>query len=275
MTTQIYTNINETLLQDNQFNEGIQIIIKAFESQTNNLTSEINRLNEELNNKNLKINELEELCSSFIKKKDLYKNKISLLSKQNEELESKLNSLGKENNNLKQVKQSIISTIEANNNSSSKLNIEPSIKKNYSTLINRKNDCNKNIDIIKNLKQNNLIKRQNGILNLNNKNNKLNNTIDIIINKNYSNRNKKNLSTSNSFSNLSHNIFQIKKEIHNDFFIKCRNNMNKREYSDMIEIVHLFNSKQISKQDTYDNIMEILLKGNYKELANEFNKLFF
>ncbi len=51
--------------------------------------------------------------------------------------------------------------------------------------------------------------------------------------------------------------------------------MNKREYSDMIEIVHLFNSKQISKQDTYDNIMEILLKGNYKELANEFNKLFF
>ena len=79
MTTQIYTNINETLLQDNQFNEGIQIIIKTFESQTNNLTSEINRLNEELNNKNLKIKELEELCSSFIKKKDLYKNKISLL----------------------------------------------------------------------------------------------------------------------------------------------------------------------------------------------------
>ena len=275
MTTQIYTNINKTLLQDNQFNEGIQIIIKTFESQTNNLTSEINRLNEELNNKNLKIKELEELCSSFIKKKDLYKNKISLLSKQNEELESKLNSLVKENNNLKQVKQSIISTIEANNNSSSKLNIEPSIKKNYSTLINRKNDCNKNIDIIKNVKQNNLIKRQNGILNINRKNNKLNNTIDIIINKNYSNRNEKNLSTSNSFSNLSHNIFQIKKEINNDFFIKCRNNMNKREYSDMIEIVHLFNSKQISKQDTYDNIMEILLKGNYKELANEFNKLFF
>ena len=52
MATQIYTNTNETLLQDNQFNEGIQIIIKAFESQTNNLTSEINRLNEELKNKN-------------------------------------------------------------------------------------------------------------------------------------------------------------------------------------------------------------------------------
>ena len=55
MATQIYTNTNETLLQDNQFNEGIQIIIKTFESQTNNLTSEINRLNEELNNTNLKI----------------------------------------------------------------------------------------------------------------------------------------------------------------------------------------------------------------------------
>ena len=274
MATQIYTNTNETLLQDNQFNEGIQIIIKAFESQTNNLTSEINRLNEELKNKNLKIKELEEFCSSFLKKKDLYKNTISSLSKQNEELESKLDLLVKENNNLKQIKQSILSTIEANN-SSSKLNIEPTIKKNYSSLINRKNDCNNDKEIIKNLKQNTLKKRQNGILSVNSKNNILNNTIDTKIKQSVSNRNERHLSTSKSFSDLSHNIFQIKKDFNSDFFIKCRNNMNKKEYSDMIEIVHLFNSKQISKQDTYDNIMDILLKGNYNELTNEFNKLFY
>ena len=49
----------------------------------------------------------------------------------------------------------------------------------------------------------------------------------------------------------------------NDFFQKCRNYMSQNEYSDMIDIVHLFNAKQISKQEAYDNIMDIWCINRY------------
>ena len=50
--------------------------------------------------------------------------------------------------------------------------------------------------------------------------------------------------------------------------------MKTDEYSDMIEIVHLFNSKQISKEETYKKISDILSNGKYMDLINEFDRLF-
>jgi uncharacterized protein YoxC len=84
MATQIDTNNTESVFPDNQFKEGIQIIVNAYEAQTNYLSSEINRLNEELNKKNSKINEIEEFCSAILKQNDSYKITISSLTKQNE-----------------------------------------------------------------------------------------------------------------------------------------------------------------------------------------------
>ena len=59
-----------------------------------------------------------------------------------------------------------------------------------------------------------------------------------------------------------------------DFFKRCRSVMKTDEYSDMIEIVHLFNSKQISKEETYKKISDILSNGKYMDLINEFDRLF-
>ena len=50
--------------------------------------------------------------------------------------------------------------------------------------------------------------------------------------------------------------------------------MNSTDYANMLDIVHMFNSKQINKQDTYTNIFEILQKGGYNSLIEGFNNLF-
>ena len=60
----------------------------------------------------------------------------------------------------------------------------------------------------------------------------------------------------------------------NDFFKKCREIMSYTDYANMLDIVHMFNSKQINKQDTYTNILEILQKGGYDSLIEGFNNLF-
>ena len=57
------------------------------------------------------------------------------------------------------------------------------------------------------------------------------------------------------------------------FFKNCKKVMNKNEYRNLIEIVKLSNSKQISKEETYLMITN-LLDNNYPELSNEFKLLF-
>jgi hypothetical protein len=59
-----------------------------------------------------------------------------------------------------------------------------------------------------------------------------------------------------------------------DFFNKCRKVLDKKVYGSIIEIVHLFNHKSIGKDEMYQRIQRILNEGNYKELINDFNKLF-
>ena len=268
MATQIYTNNTESVFPDNQFKEGIQIIVNAYETQTNYLSSEINRLNEELNKKNSKINEIEEFCSSILKQNDSYKISISSLTKQNEELSAHLETLLKEKNDSKNIQNSSI----VHTKISKRKEEEKENQKNYSHLINKKFDFNKSFRGVKNSKKN-LKEIKKEILNYSSKSNtphyKGKN-----LKRSSSEKNDRQLSTANSFSNLSNPVFQLKKENNNDFFQKCRNYMSQNEYSDMIDIVHLFNSKQISKQEAYDNIMDILLNGNYEMLIKKFNELF-
>ena len=50
--------------------------------------------------------------------------------------------------------------------------------------------------------------------------------------------------------------------------------MRNEEYNKMIEIVKMFNAKQISKEETYKNISNILSIGKYDELIIDFDRLF-
>ena len=62
---------------EQQFNNGIKLIISAFETQSNQLSSEITSLSSELELKNTKIAELEELLSSLLQSKEEYENTIA------------------------------------------------------------------------------------------------------------------------------------------------------------------------------------------------------
>ena len=59
-----------------------------------------------------------------------------------------------------------------------------------------------------------------------------------------------------------------------DFFKKCRKEMNKNDYMNLIDVVHLYNHKSIGKDVMYQKIKMIFNEGNYKELFNDFNNLF-
>ena len=59
-----------------------------------------------------------------------------------------------------------------------------------------------------------------------------------------------------------------------DFFKKCRSVMTPSEYTEMIEVIKLFNSKKISKEETYRDISQRLNEGKYKELVKDFKNLF-
>ena len=95
-----------------QFNNGIRMIVSAYETQTSILSNEIEMLNVELEKKTSKISEMEELCSSLLKEKSEYESKLSSLSSTNAQLTHQLDILIRENKDLKQVKEKILSTLE-------------------------------------------------------------------------------------------------------------------------------------------------------------------
>ena len=84
------------------------------------------------------------------------------------------------------------------------------------------------------------------------------------------NEKNNNINTNNNIINNTNNNNQIK----NTFFQKCRSKMNPSHYTDLMNIVHLFNSKEITKKEMYDNIIETLKNGKYENLIDDFNNLF-
>ena len=275
--SQLYFNTNESNVSDNQFNNGIKIIVSAYENNCQILSSEINRLNNELEKKNKKISELEELCSSLLNQKNSYENKISDLKNKNEKITNQMEKIKKENIELKKIKQTIINTLEYNNN---KIKTIDNISgKNNITLLNggkKENKDNKNIKISKGAFSN--------ILNLKKKNKEFNFLTEK--NKSYSCERVHSRTRTNSINEIdSLTKFLIKQEneninynnndnIKNNFFKQCRNTMNSNHYSDLMNIVHLFNLKEITKKEMYDNIIEIFKKFKYENLIDSFNNLF-
>ena len=106
---------SESSEPESQFNNGIKMIVSAYETQTSLLSNEISMLNSELEKKNAKIAEMEELCASLLKEKSEYESKMSSLSTANAKLTHQIELLLSENKDLKSVKEQIISTIEKNN----------------------------------------------------------------------------------------------------------------------------------------------------------------
>ena len=275
--SQLYFNTNESNDSDNQFNNGIKIIVSAYENNCQILSSEINRLNNELEKKNKKISELEELCSSLLNQKNSYENKISDLKNKNEKITNQMEKIKKENIELKKIKQTIINTLEYNNN---KIKTIDNISwKNNITLLKKEkkeNKDNKNIKISKGAFSN--------ILNLKKKNKEFNFLTEK--NKSYSCERVHSRTRTNSINEIdSLTKFLIKQEneninynnndnIKNNFFKQCRNTMNSNHYSDLMNIVHLFNLKEITKKEMYDNIIEIFKKFKYENLIDSFNNLF-
>ena len=58
------------------------------------------------------------------------------------------------------------------------------------------------------------------------------------------------------------------------FFEKCRKYLSQNEYTELHNIILLYNANEISKEDMYMNVNELLLGGNYEELIEEFQKMF-
>jgi len=322
---------------ENQFNNGIKMIVNAYETQTTFLSNEVIKLSKDLEQKQNKINELQELCQTLLNQKNSYENNIKNLSTENEKIKEQLNNLLIENNELKRVKQNILATIENTNNNNNNNSIQ--IKHNSKTLeqiyknnsykiLNGRNklkeEYNNSQNNINNkslgsngyserlfrttlkkgktpINVNNFFNQNNKFIN-NNNNNKLDNisisneyiknknnksfSVEKMLNKTYYNKhltkqnspNKINY-VNNSFSQKNINDDNNNNDNNNnsnetDFFKKCREIMSSTDYANMLDIVHMFNSKQINKQDTYTNILEILQKGRYNSLLEGFNNLF-
>lgn len=277
-----------------QFNNGIKMMVSAYETQTSLLSNEISMLNSELEKKNAKIAELEELCSSLLKEKSEYESKLSSLSSTNAKLNHQLDLLMNENKELKKVKEKILSTLEKKQTQTQPKTIERELSqpillhksKSKSNLHNGNdledfstyNTPSSTARKTKLVKQGRSAicssvkypKRDYGSIN------------QSIINRALQNK-QSSQSARNSFSG---NISLCNTYGYNgnssgcggsgnvDFFKRCRSVMKTDEYSDMIEIVHLFNSKQISKEETYKKISDILSNGKYMDLINEFDRLF-
>ena len=297
--SEIQLSTSQSNDSENQFNMGIKMVINAFENNCHFLSSEITRLNNELEEKNKKISELEELCSTLLNQKNSFEKKITNLKNKNEKILSQLDKVNKENYELKKIKQTIINTIESNKiktmdnrNNHSLLNGGNTID-NINYLSNENLNNKSTLNIYKNIKTSKCA--FGNLLNLKKKNEKQNYLTEK--NKSYSveriqsrtrtnsiseidsiskilikqdNEKNNNINTNNNIINNTNNNNQIK----NTFFQKCRSKMNPSHYTDLMNIVHLFNSKEITKKEMYDNIIETLKNGKYENLIDDFNNLF-
>ena len=270
--SEIQLNTSQSNDSENQFNTGIKMIINAFESNCHFLSSEIIRLNNELEEKNKKISELEELCSTLLNQKNSFENKITNLKNKNEKLVSQLDKVNKENYELKRIKQTIINTIDISNylsndnfNNKSTLNIYKNLKSSkcaFGNLLNLKKK-NENQNYLTEKNKSYSVERIQSKTRTNSINEIDSLTKFLIKQENEQNNNNNNINNTN-------NNNQIK----NGFFKKCRSKMNPSHYSDLMNIVHLFNSKEITKKEMYDNIIETLKNGKYENLIDDFNNLF-
>ncbi len=265
-----------------QFNNGIRMIVSAYETQTSILSNEIEMLNVELEKKTSKISEMEELCSSLLKEKSEYESKLSSLSSTNAQLTHQLDILIRENKDLKQVKEKILSTLEKKDVHTPKLERQYSqpqllLKKSKSIMRN-----GSDFDDLFNISNPSLTTAKKSKI-TNQSRSALYSSIKNPKNTYYTNHSmlpnktkiisQSELNSFNETSSLNSN-YGYNGNNSNVFFKKCRLTMQSEEYNEMIEIVHMFNSKQMSKEETYKKISDILSNGQYTDLIKDFDLLF-
>ena len=265
-----------------QFNNGIRMIVSAYETQTSILSTEIEMLNVELEKKTSKISEMEELCSSLLKEKSEYESKLSSLSSTNAQLTHQLDILIRENKDLKQVKEKILSTLEKKDVHTPKLERQYSqpqllLKKSKSIMRN-----GSDFDDLFNISNPSLTTAKKSKI-TNQSRSALYSSIKNPKNTYYTNHSmlpnktkiisQSELNSFNETSSLNSN-YGYNGNNSNVFFKKCRRTMQSEEYNEMIEIVHMFNSKQMSKEETYKKISDILSNGQYTDLIKDFDLLF-
>ena len=265
-----------------QFNNGIKMIVSAYETQTSILSNEIEMLNVELEKKTSKISEMEELCSSLLKEKSEYESKLSSLSSTNAQLTHQLDILIRENKDLKQVKEKILSTLEKKDVHTPKLERQYSqpqllLKKSKSIMRN-----GSDFDDLFNISNPSLTTAKKSKI-TNQSRSALYSSIKNPKNTYYTNHSmlpnktkiisQSELNSFNETSSLNSN-YGYNGNNSNVFFKKCRRTMQSEEYNEMIEIVHMFNSKQMSKEETYKKISDILSNGQYTDLIKDFDLLF-
>ena len=265
-----------------QFNNGIRMIVSAYETQTSILSNEIEMLNVELEKKTSKISEMEELCSSLLKEKSEYESKLSSLSSTNAQLTHQLDILIRENKDLKQVKEKILSTLEKKDVHTPKLERQYSqpqllLKKSKSIMRN-----GSDFDDLFNISNPSLTTAKKSKI-TNQSRSALYSSIKNPKNTYYTNHSmlpnktkiisQSELNSFNETPSLNSN-YGYNGNNSNVFFKKCRRTMQSEEYNEMIEIVHMFNSKQMSKEETYKKISDILSNGQYTDLIKDFDLLF-
>ena len=299
---------------ETQFEKGIKLIVTAYETQTDFLNNEISRLTAQIQEKELQNSKLQELCTSLLNDKNLYETKLSETTTYTAKLKEKIDELTKENTDLKKIKAQIRATIDNTNTVQSTSNIPnyeytDTLLYNTNNDSNKQtHPKSTNVsmgNIFLDLKGTSMLDKKES----NNTGQKINvpptnvrernnhkpitfrrsmvNSSSHVCKRNLTERREQNSycqsegrihRSLNQFDKCSgdkdnNNVCDSNKD-NVDFFNKCRKVLDKKVYGSIIEIVHLFNHKSIGKDEMYQRIQHILNEGNYKELINDFNKLF-
>jgi len=258
----------------------------SYENNIKNLKTENEQIKEQLNNVIIENNELKRVKQNILATIENTNNNNSLNSVQIKHNTKTLEQIYKNNSNKilngrNKLKEEYNNS--QNNASNKSLSTKGYTERLFKTTL-KKGKTPINVNNFFN--QNNKIFNDNNSVNndyIKNKNikNIKSFSVEKILNNTYSNRNftKQNSPNRINYLNNNNNSFSRKNTNDNnsnetDFFKKCREIMNSTDYANMLDIVHMFNSKQINKQDTYTNIFEILQKGGYNSLIEGFNNLF-
>jgi hypothetical protein len=278
----------------NELQELCQTLLNqknSYENNIKNLSTENEKIKEQLNNLLIENNELKRVKQNILATIENTNNNNSIQIKHNTKTLEQIyknnsykilngrNKLKEEYNNS----QNNINNKSLGSNGYTERLFKTTLKKGK-TPINVNNFFNQNNKFINNNnnKLDNISVNNEYIKNKNMKNFK-SFSVEKMLNKTYYKKNLTNQNSPNRINYTNNNSFSQKNindnnnknnSNENDFFKKCREIMSSTDYANMLDIIHMFNSKQINKQDTYTNILEILQKGLYNSLIEGFKNLF-
>ena len=247
----------------NEFENFCQKLLNQknfYENNINNLSNENEKLKEHLNNVLIENNELKKVKQNILATIENNNNSIQIKNNSNS-----LEQIYKNNNyNILNKRNKLKEDYNKNNINNKSFGLNYYSERLFKTTL-KKGKIPINVNFIN---QNNkfINNNNNSVSNENIKNRKMNKSFSLekMLNKTYYKKNLTNKNSPNRFNYINNSFSQ--KNINennnnsneNNFFKKCRETMSSTDYVNMLDIVYMFNSKQINKQDTYTNILEIL-----------------